>query len=60
MGGRFSKAYSPAEVARRPHKRLLKALLFQALCSIRPTRRATERIRFDLHYRWFLDMIPEE
>ena len=60
MSGRFSKAYSQGGRPSVPPERLLKALLLQALYSIRSERQLVERIRFDLLFRWFLDMSPEE
>lgn len=60
MSERFSKAYSREGRPSVPPERLLKALLLQALYSIRSERQLVERIRFDLLFRWFLDMDPEE
>jgi len=58
MGQLFNKAY--AEIGRPsvPPERLLKAMLLQALYSIRSERQLVERIDTDLLFRWFLDMDP--
>lgn len=60
MCGRFSKAYSKEGRPSVPPERLLKALLLQALYSIGSERQLVERIRFDLLFRWFLDMSSED
>ena len=60
MSRRFSKAYSKEGRPSVPPERLLKALLLQTLYSIRSERQLVERIRFDLLFRWFLDMSPED
>jgi transposase len=39
-----------------PPERLLKALLLQALFSIRSERQLCEQLQYNLLYRWFLDM----
>jgi hypothetical protein len=41
-----------------PPERLLKAMLLQALYSIRSERQLVERIDTDLLFRWFLDLDP--
>ncbi|MBX3374913.1 MAG: IS5 family transposase [Phycisphaeraceae bacterium] len=43
-----------------PPERLLKALLLMSLYSIRSERALCERITFDMLFRWFLDMTPDE
>lgn len=56
----FSKAYSKAGRPSIPPETLLKAMLLQALYSIRSERQLVERIRTDLLFRWFLDLSPED
>ena len=60
MSRRFSEAYSKEGRPSVPPERLLKAPLLQTLYSIRSERQLVERIRFDLLFRWFLDMSPED
>lgn len=60
LSSRFAKAYSDTGRPSVPPERLLKALLLQALYSIRSERQLVERINTDLLFRWFLDMNPEE
>ena len=60
MGRRFAKAYSDTGRPSVPPERLLKAMLLQALYSIRSERQLVERIDTDLLFRWFLDMDPAE
>jgi transposase len=59
MSRAFSAAYG--KVGRRsvPPETLLKAMLLQALYSIRSERQLVERIGTDLLFRWFLDLSPE-
>ena len=56
MGQLFNKAYSDTGRPSVPPERLLKAMLLQALYSIRSERQLVERIDTDLLFRWFLDM----
>jgi transposase len=56
----FSKAYAKAGRPSIPPETLLKAMLLQALYSIRSERQLVERIRTDLLFRWFLDLSPED
>lgn len=58
MGPLFDRAYSDQGRPSVPPKRLLKALLLQALFSIRSERQLCQRIDTDLLFRWFLDMDP--
>jgi len=58
MGQLFNKAYSDVGRPSVPPERLLKAMLLQALYSIRSERQLVERIDTDLLFRWFLDMDP--
>ena len=56
----FDKAYSRTGRPSIPPERLLKALLLQALYSIRSERQVVEQIRFNLLFRWFVGMDPAE
>lgn len=56
----FSEAYSTNGRPSIPPERLLKALLIKALYSIASERKLEEAIHFNLLFRWFLDMNPDE
>jgi transposase len=56
MEEEFRKAYSKLGRPSVPPEMLLKALLLQALYSIRSERRLVEEIQVNLMYRWFLDL----
>lgn len=43
-----------------PPERLLRAMLLQALYSIRSERQLMERLEFDLLFRWFVDLSADE
>jgi len=43
-----------------PPEQLLKAMLLMSLYTIRSERALCERITFDMLFRWFLDMTPDE
>jgi transposase len=58
LSRRFEEAYSDTGRPSMPPERLLKAMLLQALYSIRSERQLVERIDTDLLFRWFLDMDP--
>jgi transposase len=63
MGRTFAAAYAPAEKGGRPSippERLLKALVLMGLYTVRSERALCERITFDMLFRWFLDMTPDE
>ena len=60
LSNRFQAAYSRLGRPSVPPERLLKALLLQALYSVRSERQLVERIDTDLLFRWFLDMDPAE
>ena len=60
MTGSFDQAYSGMGRPSVPPERLLKALLLQALYSVRSETQLVERIDTDLLFRWFLDMDPED
>jgi len=56
MDREFRRAYSKLGRSSIPPEMLLKALLLQALYSVRSERRLVEEIRVNLLYRWFLDL----
>lgn len=56
MDQEFRRAYSKLGRSSIPPEMLLKALLLQALYSVRSERRLVEEIRVNLLYRWFLDL----
>jgi len=63
MSRTFAAAYEPAEKGGRPSippERLLKALVLMSLYTVRSERALCERITFDMLFRWFLDMTPDE
>jgi len=60
MSRRFSRAYGKTGRPSIPPERLIKALLLQALYSIRSEIQLCEQIGYNMLYRWFLDMQPSE
>ncbi len=60
MSRRFSAAYGRTGRPGIPPERLIKALLLQALYSVRSEIQLCEQIGFNMLYRWFLDMTPSE
>lgn len=58
MGPEFERAYAALGRPSIPPEMLLKALLLQALHSIRSERLLVEQIGWNLAYRWFLDLEP--
>lgn len=60
MRAAFKAAYSDDGRPSIPPERLIKATLLQALFSIRSERQMCEQIGYNLLYRWFLDMTPDE
>ncbi|MFO0829212.1 MAG: transposase [Phycisphaerales bacterium] len=56
----FAAAYCAGGRASVPPERILKAMLLQAIYSIRSERELCRRIETDLLFRWFLDMDPAE
>ena len=55
----FNQAYATGGRPSIPPEQLIKATLLQALYSIRSERRLAEEIRYNLLYRWFLDLKPD-
>ena len=60
MSRRFNEAYGQTGRSSVPPERLLKAMLLQALYSIRSERQLCEQIQYNMLFRWFLDMTPSE
>jgi transposase len=58
MSPAFAKAYSRTGRPSIPPEQLLKALLLQALYSVRSERQLCEQIGYNLLYRWFLGLSP--
>jgi transposase len=56
MSGRFAAAYAPIGRPSIAPEKLLRALLLQALYTIRSERQLMERIDFDLLFRWFVGL----
>jgi len=56
MSRAFTQAYSPLGRPSIPPEQLLKALLLQALYSIRSERQLVEHLDVNLLFRWFLDL----
>ena len=56
MSGEFDALYSAFGRESIPPERLLRALLLQALYTIRSERQLVERIDFDLLFRWFVGL----
>ena len=52
----FAKLYAPLGRPSIPPEQLLRALLLQAFYSIRSERQLTERLDFDLLFRWFVGL----
>lgn len=60
MSPLFDQAYAKVGRPSVPPEQLLKAMLLQALYSVRSERQLVERISTDLLFRWFIDMDPAE
>jgi transposase len=60
LSGRFDKIYSHTGRPSIPPEQLLKALLLQVLYTIRSELQLMEQIRFNLLYRWFVGLSPDE
>ena len=56
MSSRFATAYAPTGRPSIAPEKLLRALLLQALYTIRSERQLMERIDFDLLFRWFVGL----
>src|SRR3990172_11595329 len=60
MRGEFEAAYSETGRPSIPPEALLKALLRQALYSIPSERRLVDALNWNLLYRWFCDLDPDQ
>jgi transposase len=60
MSGDFGNAYSTQGRPSIPPEALLKALLLEALYSIPSERRLVDAINWNLLYRWFCDLDPDQ
>lgn len=60
MSRRFNRIYSHTGRPGIPPERLLKALLLQVLYGIRSEQLLLEQIDFNLLYRWFVGMAPDD
>lgn len=60
MSREFNEAYGKTGRPSVPPERLIKAMLLQALFSIRSDRQLCEQIQYNMLFRWFLDMTPSE
>lgn len=60
MNRQFNRAYSPWGRPSIPPEQLLKALLLQALYSVRSEIALMEQIEFNQLYRWFVDLPLEQ
>jgi transposase len=56
----FDTLYSPMGAPSIPPEQLLKALLLQVLFTIRSERQLVEHLRYNLLYKWFLDLGVDE
>jgi len=56
MSGRFAAAYAPIGRPSIAPEKLLRAMLLQALYTLRSERQLVERIDFDLLFRWFVGL----
>ena len=54
LAGEFSTLYSPVGRPSIPPEKLLRAMLLQAFYSIGSERQLTDRLEFDLLFRWFV------
>jgi len=60
MDGHFEEMYAANGRPSIPPERLLMAKVLMALYSIRSERQLCERLQYDLLFRWFLDLNPDE
>ena len=56
---RFNDAYARIGRPSIPPEQMIKAMLLQALYSIRSERQLCEQIGYNFLFRWFLDLSPE-
>jgi transposase len=60
MSRQFNESYGHTGRPSVPPERLIKAMLLQALYSIRSERQLCEQIQYNMLFRWFCDMSPSE
>jgi transposase len=60
LTGEFAKLYSRMGRPSIPPERLLRALLLQVLYSIRSERQLMEQLDYNLLYRWFVGLSPDD
>jgi len=60
ISGRFDEIYSKTGRPSIPPEQLLKALLLQVLYTIRSELQLMEQIQFNLLYRWFVGLSPDD
>lgn len=60
MSRQFNASYGQTGRPSVPPERLIKAMLLQALYSIRSERQLCEQIQYNMLFRWFCDMTPSE
>lgn len=60
MSGNFNPVYSGTGRPSIPPEQLLRALLLQAFFSIRSERQLMEHLEFNLLYRWFVGLNPDD
>jgi transposase len=60
MSGRFDEIYGDDGRKSIPPERLLRALLLQMLYSVRSERMLIEQLRYNLLFRWFVGLSPDE
>jgi transposase len=60
LSGEFDRLYSHTGRPGVPPEQLLKALTLQVLFSIRSERQLVENIRYNLLYRWFVGLAPDD
>jgi transposase len=59
LSARFTQAYPALGRPSIPPEQLLKALLLQALYSIRSERQLVDQLNWNLLFRWFVDLTPD-
>ena len=60
LDGDFSRAYADGGRPSIPPERLLRALLLQAFYTIRSERQLMEQLDYNLLYRWFVGLAPDD
>jgi len=60
LSRQFNESYGHTGRPSVPPERLIKAMVLQALYSIRSERQLCEQIQYNMLFRWFCDMTPSE